>query len=105
MPPTFNTAPRSPDFVRKQCSSQNPCRLSWAAKDPASFQSFVMLLILNMVSPDGDLRWFPLHGVVASAEFRGVEENAEDLDIMLRYDPRNDHSHDADTARSEQRVQ
>src|SRR5882724_7258231 len=102
MPSTFKTAPRSPDFVRKQCSSQNPYRLSWAAKDPASFQSFAMLLTLNMVSPDGDLSWFPLHGVVAPAEFGGVEENAEDLDIMLRYDPRNDHSHDEETDASEQ---
>src|SRR5260370_26980973 len=102
MPPTFNTAPRSPDFVRKHCSSQNPYRLSWAAKDPASFQSFVMLLILNMVSPDRDRCWLPLHGVVASAEVRGVEQDAQDLDVMLRHDASNDHAHDEETNASEQ---
>src|SRR5258708_29898658 len=97
MPPTFNTAPTSPDFVRKQCSSQNPYRLSWAAKDPASFQSFVMLLILNMVPPDGDLGWFPLHWVVTPAKLGGVEENAEDLDIVFSDDARDNEADDEET--------
>jgi hypothetical protein len=58
-----------------------------------------------MVSPDGDHRWFPLHGVVASAELRGIEENAENLDIMLGHDASNDHSRDKETNSSDQRVQ
>src|SRR5258708_24232033 len=104
MPPIFSTAPRSPDFVRKQCSSQKPYRLICAANEPASFHSFVMVSILCMASPDRDLRWFPLHGVVASAKFRGVEENAKDLDIVLRRDARDDHANDEEAQTAEQGV-
>src|SRR6202789_3290654 len=94
MPPTFSTAPRSAVLVRKECSSQNPYRLSCAGNEPASFQSFVMVSTFSMVPRNAYLYRLPLHGVVAPTEFSGVEKNAEDLDVMLRRDSRNDDAHD-----------
>src|SRR5580698_8044495 len=105
MPSSFRTAPRSPVLVRKLCSSQKPYRLSCSANDPASFQSFVMLLILSTTPPDDDLGWFPLHGVVASAEFCGVEEDAQDLYVVFSRDAGDDDADDEEADAAYQRVQ
>src|ERR1700721_2101116 len=100
MPPIFSTAPRSPVLVRKQCSSQNPYRLSCAGKEPASFQSFVMVSILNMVPRDANRGWFPLRRVVAPTELGRVEEHAENLNVVFSGDACDDDADDeeADSA-------
>src|ERR1700679_1403614 len=105
MPPTFRTAPRSPVLVRKQCSPQSPYRLSCAGNEPASFQSFVMVSTFSMVPRDAYLDRLPLHGVVALAEFGGVEEDAEDLDIVFRRNPRDDDADNEEADAAEERVQ
>src|ERR1700744_4977518 len=83
MPPMRSAHPRSPDFVRKQCSSQKPCLVTWAANEPASFQSFVMVSTLYIAPRYADLQGVCFHGVVASAELAAVEEHAQNFYVML----------------------
>lgn len=58
----FNAVPRSPDLVRKLCSSQKPKRFICAAKEAASFQSFVMCSILRMEPRNAYLGLVGFHG-------------------------------------------
>src|SRR5579883_1642938 len=105
MPPIFRTVPRSPDLVKKACSSQKPYRLICAGNEPASFQSLVMCSTLTIAPPNGDLQRIELHGVVAAAEFAGVEEHAQNLDIVLGGDAGDNDAHDEQNNAADQRVQ
>src|SRR6516164_4832878 len=93
MPPIRNAAPRSPDFVRKQCSSQKPCRFNWPANEPASFQSFEMSSILTIAPHNANLHCVCLHRVVAPAEFAGIEQHAQNLDVVLCGNSGDDDAH------------
>src|SRR5579883_676914 len=104
MPPILRTAPRSPDFVRKECSSQNPYRLICAGNEPASFQSFVMWSTLSIPAPDRDFCGFPLHGVVTPSELGGVEQHAQDLHVVLGCNAGDDDAHDEQSNAAEQGV-
>src|ERR1700733_3375468 len=104
MPPILRTAPRSPDLVRNECSSQKPNRLIWAANDPASSQSLVMLLVLNTVAPDRDGGAIPLHGVVASAKLGTVEQHAKNFYVMLGGDAGDDGAHNEEANAAKQRM-
>src|SRR5271170_5815438 len=105
MPPIRNAAPTSPDFVRKQCSSQKPYRFICAANDPASFHSFVMCSILTITPRNADFCGVGLHRVVPSAEFAGVEENAQNLHVMLGGDAGDAYAHDEQADSAEQGMQ
>src|ERR1700761_1969856 len=94
MPPMRSAHPRSPDFVRKQCSSQKPYRFTWAANDPASFQSFVMVSTLYIAPRYAELQGVGFHGVVPSAELAAVEQHAQNLHVMLGGDAGDDDAHD-----------
>src|ERR1700686_1228736 len=98
-----STEPRSPVFVRKQCSSQNPYRLMCAWNDPASFQSFEICSILNMAPRDSDLGRLPLHGVITPAEL--TEEHAQYLDVIFGGALGDDHAHDKQCDTAEERMQ
>src|SRR5579884_6034 len=104
MPPILSTAPRSPDLVRNECSSQNPNRLICAGNEPASFQSFVMCSTLTIAPRNAYLCVVGFHGVVASAEFAGVEEHAQDLHVVLRGDAGDDDARDEEHNATDQRV-
>src|SRR5450755_4304431 len=97
MPLISRTAPRSPDLVRKACSSQKPYRLTCAANEPASFQSFVICSILNIAPLEFNPCRLPLHGVVTSAKFAGVEQNPEDFNVVHRRNTRDHHADDEQT--------
>jgi hypothetical protein len=58
-----------------------------------------------MAPHDSYLGTLPLHGVIAPAEFGGVEEDAENLDIMPGRNARNDDAHYEEADSAQQRVQ
>src|ERR1700743_2887030 len=97
MPSTRSAVPRSPDLVRKLCSSQNPYRLICSCIEPASFQSRVTCSTLNIAAPYANFCRLPLHRVVPPAKFTGVEKNAHNLHVVLG------HSSGRDNADHEQR--
>src|ERR1700761_6486706 len=105
MPPIFRTAPRSPDLVRNECSSQNPNRLICEGNEPASFQSFVMCSTLTIAPRNAYLCGIGFHGVVAAAELAGVEEHTQDFHVMLRGDAGDNGAHDEEHDAADQRVQ
>src|ERR1700677_1654576 len=105
MPPILSTLPRSPDFVRRQCSSQKPYRLICACMEPASFQSFVMFSTLNIAPRYANLCCFPFHGVVPSTELAGVEEHSQYLYVVLGGAPRNDDADYKQRDPTEERMQ
>src|ERR1700679_1133646 len=93
MPPIFSAHARSPLLVRKLCSSQKPYRFTWAANDPASFQSFVMCSSLTITPRYAEFHRVCLHRVVASAELAGVEEHAQNLHVVLCGNSGDDDAH------------
>jgi hypothetical protein len=89
-------------LVKKQCSSQKPYRFTWAANDPASFQSFVMFSTLYIAPRYANLHRVRLHGVVSPAELARVEEHPQDLDVMLGRNAGDDDAHDKQADSAEQ---
>jgi hypothetical protein len=59
----------------------------------------------TVVAPDSDLRWLPLHGVVASAKFARIEKDAKDFYVVLGRDASDDDARDEQTDPAEQRMQ